>query len=320
MQKEMMVSVIMLAYNCENTIAQAIDSVLEQDVNFRYEILIGNDASTDGTKQILTQYEEQYPGRVICIHREQNVGAARNAFDLLMRSSGKYLAFCEGDDFWLDRRKLQTQVDFLERHPEYIGYAHRCLLVDEQGQPLKKQYLPWANHHRKHFRFRDFCGGRILPGQTATVVKRNLFRGSQEDWSILYRESKDVSDRFSNEVYLLRGDFYCTDEVFSAYRKKSTHGGKNTTSRLFKDNPNKCRDELTMTRAMEEYASGFLGKAVRFSKKRSDILTDALIELTRHRDREHLDMVLEMAEKSKAAEILCIPASAVRKIYMRIRT
>ena len=313
MGQECMVSVIMLAYNCEEHITQAIESVAAQEVDFPYEILIGNDASTDATAQRIREAAQRHP-QILPVDRETNTGAAYNAYDLLMRSRGKYLAFCEGDDYWIDPHKLQRQVRFLESHPEYIGCAHRCLLVDDAGAPLRRQKLPWVKARRR-FTFRDFSGGRFLPGQTATVVKRNLFRDSDEDWSILYSSNRNISDRISNALYLLRGDFYCSPEVLTAYRKRSFHSGKNLTSVAFKDNANKCEDELQMNEAMERYASDYLGKPVRFSRKRADILLDAFLEAARYRDEEHRAFLRRFLRSSRLAEFLLLPASAAGKLY-----
>ena len=317
-QREIMVSVIMLAYNSERYIRQALQSVLDQETDFRFEILVGNDASQDRTGQIVEEMALSSDGRIRLFNREKNLGSSRNAFELLMQSRGKYLAFCESDDYWLCRTKLQRQVDFLERHADYIGCTHRCLLVDDGGTPKRRQHLPWVKY-KKRFRFRDFSGGRYLPGQTATVVKRNLFRDSEEDWSILYAIDSHISDRIANEIYLLRGDFYCFDETWSAYRCKSEHGGSNLTSRLFRDNTNKCEYELRMTEALEKYAEQKLSHPVRFSLKRSDILLDSVVELMRHRDGQHRAFAREMLKDSTTGEIAYLPLAFARKAINTIR-
>lgn len=318
MKDEIMVSVIMLAYNSERHIAQALRSVLAQKTDFAFEILIGNDASTDDTAKIIGAMLPQAQGRVRLFQREENIGAAGNAFDLLMKSRGKYLAFCEGDDYWLSEHKLQQQVDFLEQHEDYIGCSHRCLLVDGEGRALRRQHLSWVKY-KKRFTFRDFSGGRFLPGQTGTIVKRNLFRDSGEDWSILYSVNRNISDRLATEVYLLRGDFYFFDELWSAYRLKSEHGGRNLTSRMFKDNAHKCEDELRMNEAMETYAAEYLGRPVRFTKKRSEICLDSMIEAFRYRDPAHRSFSRSMLRGCTFAELALLPAALARKIINRFR-
>ncbi|MCR5663640.1 MAG: glycosyltransferase [Oscillospiraceae bacterium] len=317
MDGEITVSVIVLAYNCEKTIAQTLESILSQETSFTFEILVGNDASEDRTGQIAAQFAAACPTRVFCVDRASNVGASYNAYDLLLRCRGKYLAFCEGDDYWLDAHKLQKQVEYLEAHPEKIGCTHRCLLVDDAGRPLRRQRLPWVRV-KERFTFRDFSGGRFLPGQTATVVKRNIFRGDAEDWTLLYRCSRHISDRVSTEMYLLRGDFGRVPGTLSAYRMKSVHGGQNLTSRQFKDNPRKCEDELRMTEALEAYASEKLGRAVRFTKKRSDILRGALVRALRTRRPGDAAFARALAKESRAGEWLFLPVSFASALIDRI--
>ena len=314
-----MVSVIMLTYNQEAHVRQALDSVLSQETAFPFEVLVGDDGSTDGTPALIQAVADAHPDRVRFIRRRENVGAAYNAYDLLMRSRGRYLAFCEGDDYWTDPAKLARQVSFLEAHPEFIGCAHRCLLVDEDGRPLARQRLSWVKT-RPRFSFSDFQGGKYLPGQTATIVKRNIFldRGRGRDWSVLYAANRNVSDRMTTAVYLLEGDFACLDETMSAYRQTTRHGGENVTSRQFKDNEDKCRDELAMTRTLEEYASAALGRAIRFSRKRSDILLDALIGFLRRRDGKSRGDVRLLSRETTAGEKLLLFPAAVEKLKNKL--
>jgi glycosyltransferase involved in cell wall biosynthesis len=117
------VSLLLLTYNHSEFIAQAINSILEQKVNFDYEILIGDDCSSDGTCEIVDSYAKKYPNLIKTIRSEQNVGALRNEKRLMEASQGKYIAFLEGDDYWVDQFKLQKQVDFLEANPDY-GLVH----------------------------------------------------------------------------------------------------------------------------------------------------------------------------------------------------
>ena len=97
-----MVSVIVVTYNHEKYIAKALDSILKQKTKFLFEILVGDDASTDSTTQIVLDYQKKYPSIVRVVLHDKNVGAARNSYDTMKLSRGKYLASCEGDDFWTD--------------------------------------------------------------------------------------------------------------------------------------------------------------------------------------------------------------------------
>lgn len=96
------VSIIVLTYYHEKYIAQALDSILTQQTNLRYEILIGDDASGDRTPEIIAEYAKQYPEIIRPFFREENLGATRNSWELRQKARGKYVASLEGDDFWID--------------------------------------------------------------------------------------------------------------------------------------------------------------------------------------------------------------------------
>lgn len=109
-----LVSVIIVTYNQEKTIAHAIDSVLNQVCNFKYEIILGEDCSIDNTREICIDYAKKYPNIIKLQLSPQNKGVLNNYFDCFQACRGKYIADCAGDDFWIDPNKLQHQVEILE--------------------------------------------------------------------------------------------------------------------------------------------------------------------------------------------------------------
>lgn len=125
----LLVSVCMITYNHESYIAQAIEGVVSQQVNFSLELLISDDCSTDRTKAICVAYQQKYPAIIKLIDREQNVGMNMNFIDTLKRCKGKYIALCEGDDYWIANDKLQKQIDFLENNQNFSICFHRVRLV-----------------------------------------------------------------------------------------------------------------------------------------------------------------------------------------------
>lgn len=115
---EPLVSVKMITYNHAPFIAQAIEGVLQQKTNFPIELVIGEDCSTDGTREIMFKYREKYPDIIRVITSDGNVGTKKNDWRTTKACRGKYIAFCEGDDYWHHPGKLQKQVDYLEIHAE----------------------------------------------------------------------------------------------------------------------------------------------------------------------------------------------------------
>lgn len=113
-----MVTVVCITYKHEEFIAQALDSFLMQKTNFKFKVFVGEDHGPDGTADIVREYARQYPDIIVPFIREENMGAQHNLIDLCQHATSPYIAFCEGDDYWIDEYKLQKQVDYMEAHPE----------------------------------------------------------------------------------------------------------------------------------------------------------------------------------------------------------
>lgn len=115
-----LVSVRTSTYNHEKYIRQCIEGILMQKTTFQFEYIIGEDCSTDGTMAIVKEYAQKYPDLIRVVTDDVNVGMKNNGLRCIERCRGKYMAACEGDDWWTDPYKLQKQVDFLESHPDYL--------------------------------------------------------------------------------------------------------------------------------------------------------------------------------------------------------
>lgn len=246
-----MVSVIVLTYNHKRYIRQALDSILEQETAFPYEILVGDDCSSDGTSEIISRYATLYPGKLSVFIRPKNIGATKNLYDLFQRAEGKYIASCEGDDYWCDPLKLQKQVDFLENHPKYSGCTHTCLIVDENGKAAANQRLPWVCP-KEYYTLRDFRG-IYLPGQAATLVHRNFFLDTGHDYSIIYQASPMIADRTVVMILAVLGPIRRLPETMSCYRVPVNDSGQNATSALFHNNADVNRMQYDLTCRLEKY-------------------------------------------------------------------
>ncbi len=258
---DVMVSVIVLTYDHAGFVGQALDSILCQKTSFAYEVLIGDDASTDGTGEIVRAYEQAYPQRVRAFVRTQNIGPTRNLYELFLAARGKYIANCEGDDYWCDDRKLQMQVDFLERHPDYSACTHACRIVDENGIELKGKHLNWVCT-KKEYSLTDFRGC-YLPGQPATLVHRNFFLDRTHDYSVIYQANSIVADRTIALILAAQGRIRRFPDVMSCYRVREG-GADNATARAFRDNLDVNRMQYEFTCALERYLQEEFGLRVRF--------------------------------------------------------
>ena len=140
----MKVTVCMITYNHERFIKRATQSVLEQDVNFEYEIVVGEDCSTDKTASILRELERENPNRIRVIYRPANIGSNANFLNTLSACYGEYVAFLEGDDFWTSSDKLQCQVNFLDNNRGAAGVFHRTRVgtIGENDALIGEHVLP----------------------------------------------------------------------------------------------------------------------------------------------------------------------------------
>jgi glycosyltransferase involved in cell wall biosynthesis len=134
----MKVSVLIITYNHEPFIAQALDSALMQYVDFAYEIVVGEDCSRDRTREIVRDYQKRYPDRIRLLLPERNIGARANFIQALHACRGEYVAWLDGDDYWTSPHKLQKQADVLDRHPLYAMCFHNVVRWHEDGsKPLE---------------------------------------------------------------------------------------------------------------------------------------------------------------------------------------
>lgn len=144
---EPMVSICCAAYNHAPYIAQALDSFLAQETDFGVEILVHDDASTDGTQEILRAYARRHPGVVLPLFERENQYSRGVAIDPTFnypRARGKYIALCEGDDFWVDPLKLRRQVAYMEAHPECTFCFTNGYIQDAEGGGERRPFIPYS--------------------------------------------------------------------------------------------------------------------------------------------------------------------------------
>ncbi len=165
------VSIAILTYNHSNFVEKTLDGILAQKTDFNIEVVIGDDASTDDTQKILKKYQDQYPGKFNVFCREKNIGMLPNFIDVLNSCNGKYIAFCEGDDFWVDSLKLQKQVDFLEQNSSYAICFHDVMIYDETTKEYREDNI--TVNTKDIFDINDLAEGNFM--HTPSVMIKNDF-------------------------------------------------------------------------------------------------------------------------------------------------
>lgn len=171
-----LVSVKMITFNHAPFIARAIEGVLKQKTNFPFELVIGEDCSTDGTREIAFCYRDKYPDIIRIVTSDQNVGMKKNGYRTTKACKGKYIAFCEGDDFWHHPEKMQKEADYLEANPD-CGMVYSS--YDIYHPESKKMIYDFIKHRNwqipERWDIENFVGSDIGSGRTiltCTVMAR----------------------------------------------------------------------------------------------------------------------------------------------------
>ena len=172
-----LVSVIVLSYNQSTTITQTIESILEQKISFDYEIIIGDDCSSDTTRQFCIEYQKRKPERFKLLFNEENQGVASNFVNSVKRATGKYIAVCAADDFWHNDLKLQMQVDFFENNAEYgLIYTDYDKLNIKTGRVIHN-YLRSSGKriYQGSGLIQSFFSGKVPALATTVMFRKGLF-------------------------------------------------------------------------------------------------------------------------------------------------
>lgn len=219
----MKLSVCLITYNHEQFIAQALDSILQQKTSFDFEIVIGEDASTDSTRHICRQYADQHPTTIRLLPRQSNIGMMRNFMETFGNCRGEYIAFIEGDDYWTDPLKLETQVSFLENNKEFSLCFHnvvnKFMRINENAEVLfHKQKIPDI------YETSDLLKQWFIP--SSSVLLRSYPDFQLPHWFI-YCKSGDIPFLL---LISLRGKLKYIHQLMGVYRIhdagiSSTHNG-----------------------------------------------------------------------------------------------
>lgn len=210
-----MATISCVTFNHAAYIRQALDSFLMQKTDFEYEILVHDDASTDGTGDILREYERKYPGKVLPLIQTENqysqgIDNISGAFNF-PRARGKYIFMCDGDDYFVSPDKLQKQVDYMEAHPDCTLCIHSAR-IHLEGKALTESQM------------RPYRGNRVIPAEEIVDKTSGYAMSSMAFPSRLVKELPDyyvdcpVGDTPLQLMAAAKGYGYYMDEPMSAYR------------------------------------------------------------------------------------------------------
>ena len=205
------ISICIITYNQKDYVAQAIESALAQKCNFNYQIIISDDGSMDGTKEIIANYAAKYPDLIKAFYADTNIGMLKNWAKALMLCKGRYIALLEGDDFWNDHLKLQKQYRILEDKPDCsISFTNAFIVYENNPDG----YPYYVTKTAEYYSIADLLEYNFIP--TCSVLMRNnisekffpdnYFKSPFADWIIHFLNAQNGRIHFLNE-------FTCTYRV-----------------------------------------------------------------------------------------------------------
>lgn len=202
-----LVSVILLTYNHKNYIEQCLESVVSQITDFPFEIIIGDDCSTDGTTEICINYANKYPAFVVLARATKNLGLPGNLINTLSLAMGKLVIFQDGDDYWINETKLQQQADILINNEQFVACTHNVEVFHSAGT------YPLLKNTKSIYSLPDSINGRIFHTNSWMIRKEVLpnFRD--------YNTHLICNDILMEMKVLEKGNVYFINETFSIWRK-----------------------------------------------------------------------------------------------------
>ena len=224
-------SVFVVAYNQERYIRQCLDGILAQKVDFDYEVIIGDDCSTDGTAAILDEFAAKYP-QIHVYHHPTNLGLLKNWEFVVNHCKGEYIALIEGDDYWIDDHKLQRQVDWLDAHPDYtLTFTRAEILYENGATPGAEKNLPHLEE--REYSVEEICSSfKVLSSST---VIRNVLQPIHYSDQLLY------ADTYTFIELCKRGKAYCFGVPTVMYRIHKQNLSGNGDFDFYVHDYNQCK-------------------------------------------------------------------------------
>ena len=229
---DLLVSICCMTYNHAAFVRQCLDGFMMQKCSFNFEVLIHDDASTDGTQDIIREYEMKYPDIIKPIYQKENQyskgidpGLKYNA----PRAKGKYIALCEGDDYWTDPYKLQKQVDFLESHPDYVMCSHKYQIYEQESNEYVNILPEIENEKGDDFFLTDLIVGKWLVQPLCMMCRKSALEDKR-----LERYKYMIDTVFIYNL-LTQGKAFCLSDTMGVYRvqNRGIWSGKSLNEKIF---------------------------------------------------------------------------------------
>lgn len=328
---EIVVSIICITYNHEKYIKDALESFINQRTNFRFEIIVHDDASTDSTTDIIKGYEQKYPDLIKPIYQKKNQylklksqGKSAVMYCVPL-ARGRYVATCEGDDYWTDCYKLQKQVDFLEKNPDYVACVHNTRIDDLITPPKLLNCFRVINGSAKAY---DITFSDAIKNGNSSIYQCSSFMCKTEHYKTAYSDprpdffykAKGFGDWPLLIYCALAGKIRYIPDIMSVYR----YGVEGSyTLNHMNDQTNWIEEQkilIGFTKAVDEYTdfqySDTIYSVQRIYEFKLALMTN---DYTFVRKKENNDLWLKLSRQEKIKFILKCKAPGLYKVYRKLR-
>ena len=246
------VTVFLSTYNQVKYVRKALDSIFMQETTFPYEVVVADDYSTDGTRDIILEYQKRFPKMLTTYFTPENIGNCQKTVNCFKKGlfRGEYVSLLEGDDYWLEKDRLQVLVDFLDNNPRYEFVSYKAHVIDLNGNDLGS--TPDQSLWGKEFTIQDFLDGKSYSDYAG--VFHNFYKEEGLKYAPIILASRNVWD-FQN-MFMIddHGPVYIMDRYFGVYLSRNQQGEYNYNS-LFKEETRR-RDKIALTKATQEFYGG----------------------------------------------------------------
>ncbi len=308
------IDVLVVTYNEENYIRRCLESILMQTIKEDVVIYIGDDCSNDGTPELIAEYAAKYPNQIVPVFHKQNMGASANLRHLLEMAEDEFIAFCDGDDYWVSPDKLEMQRKFLSQYPQYVGNVHNVKIVDGAGKDTGIHRLEWLT-------LSDDIGleaydGMHLPGQLSSLCIRNFKYLGLTDLSLM-ESDRQVSDKVIFLLALSLGRIYRMPLVMGAYRLVREVGEENASSLRIDSISSMDAKDMYLVNCMEQWLSTNSDWKNKFIQARSQIIATAIFHKIKY-PAIHFGQIWKGC-RHKGLVVTVLPLAICEKIVIRIR-
>lgn len=285
-EQEVIVSVVVLTYNHEKYIKDALKSIVAQKTSFNYEVLVGDDCSSDETLAILMDYQTRYPNLIKIFNRKVNMGATKNLSLLFKECSGKYIALLDGDDYWLNPNRLQILKDNLE-NSDFVCISHVRERRDMEGNLLGHD--PEPSVVNKIFTMNDFLNGKRFSVTGSIFV--NFFKDESTDYLEYIQATRNVADYQLVMCLLDLGDVYTLKDILGVYRVR---GGMEESNYNSITTPfNQYVDHMKIITATENFFNG----KYNLQHEKTERAAKAILSCIKHRNFSGLFTVISNSKQ-----------------------